>query len=374
MSDEKETFPETFDAPNGNPGNDPATKLLREAPLAEGKDLLLIEGGNGQLASHFAPRFKNSVNHNTWYPDHFDAGELLKKSAPSVHCLLSDIPQADAPGGMPSGSFDAILFRLARGTATLNAVLCESFRLLRIGGVFWVSGHNKEGIKSFVKRSEAHFGNANLARIKSSCRLVGFKKESERPVNPVEDPHYFEYQDLEINIPRLGNIAYSSKPGIFSYRTTDLGTALLAKFLPDCAGKTVLDLGCGSGVLSVAAGKAGAASVLAVDANAIATQCTVRNFERHSLPGKVLCTHLTEGLDTEFDIVLSNPPFHQGHATDYSLPGKILDAIIPRLKTGGSIYLVANRFLDYAAQGATRFQKVEVLAREQGYCVYRMDR
>jgi 16S rRNA (guanine1207-N2)-methyltransferase len=127
-------------------------------------------------------------------------------------------------------------------------------------------------------------------------------------------------------------------------------------------------------VLSLAAGKLGAASILATDANIVATECATGNFKKHQLPGKALCTHLTEGITEEFDLVLSNPPFHQGHNTDYSLPGKILDAIVPRLKAGGSVYLVANRFLDYAAQGNTRFKKVDILAREQGYCVYLMEK
>jgi len=212
----------------------------------------------------------------------------------------------------------------------------------------------------------------HLVRIKASCRLLKFRKEADAPSDPVEDPHYFEAVPLEIELAGHGRLAYLSKPGIFSYRSTDLGTAALARHFPDCSGQEVLDLGCGSGVLSLAAFKAGAKSVLAADANAIATACAESNFRSQNLPGRAICTNLTEGIESEFDIVLSNPPFHHGSETDFSFPGKILDAILPRLRPGGSAYLVANRFLDYFAQGQRRFQSVEILAREQGYCVYRL--
>ena len=54
------------------------------------------------------------------------------------------------------------------------------------------------------------------------------------------------------------------------------------------------------------------------------------------------------------------------------LPGKILAAIQPLLKPQGTVLLVANKFLDYAKEAARRFAKVEILAREKGYQVFRL--
>jgi 16S rRNA (guanine1207-N2)-methyltransferase len=376
MSGDKESTPEAKDGLTGDPEQDPAAKLLMDAPIvpiAPKARLLLIEGGCGKLATHFAPRFPQVINHNILYRNHIVSQAcLMENHRTNVECMLGDLPQADTTPGLASNSCDEIIFRLGRGTALVNAALVESFRILRPGGSLWVAGHSQEGIKSFAKRAEAHFGNMHLLKIKSSCRLLRFQKASTLPVEPVDDPNYFNFIELQIQVPRLGTLTYRSKPGIFSYRATDIGTALLVNHLPDFKDLSVLDLGCGSGVLSLIAGSLGAKSILAIDANVVATECTAKNLSLHGLLGKVQCTNLTEGIDSEFDIVLSNPPFHHGSETDYSFPGKILDAIHPRLKPGGVAYLVANRFLDYMAQGSSRFQKVEILAREQGYCVYRM--
>lgn len=372
MSGEKESTPEAKDGLTGNPDTDPAAKLLMDAPLEGRERLLLIEGGCGRLAAHFAPRFKQVINQNMLYRNHRIAQEMLtEKMISNVVCQLSDIPNSSPVGDVPPVPFDEIIFRLGRGTALINAALIEAFNLLRVGGSLWVSGHNQEGIKSFAKRAEAHFGNAHLLRIKSSCRLLKFQKIADQPATPLEGAGYFTYGDLEIEIPKLGTLVYSSKPGVFSYRATDIGTALLAKYLPDCTGLTVLDLGCGSGVLSLAACKLGANSVLAADVNVVATTCATYNFDRYQVPAASLCTNLTEGIEGEFDMVFSNPPFHHGSETDFSFPGKILDAILPKLKTGGTVFLVANRFLNYMTQAASRFQSTEVLSREHGYCVYR---
>ena len=373
MSGEKESTPEAKDGLTSDPDRDPAAALLLGAPLGEGGTLLLVEGGCGRLASHFAPRFREVINHNILFRNHLISQQWLATQGMShVRCQLSDLPRADQANGLVSESCDEIIFRLGRGTALVNAVLMEAFKLLRPGGSLWVSGHNQEGIKSFAKRAEAHFGNMHLLRIKSSCRLLRFQKQRAAPVQAVEDPAYFQYLDLEIGLPKGDKITYRTKPGIFSYRATDIGTGLLAFHLPDCSGREIMDLGCGSGVLSLIAFKLGAKSVLALDANVVATLCATENFSREGLPGKALCTNLTEGVEAEFDLVLTNPPFHHGSETDYAFPGKILDAILPRLRPGGSAYVVANRFLDYASQAGTRFQKVEVLSREHGYCVYHL--
>ena len=48
-------------------------------------------------------------------------------------------------------------------------------------------------------------------------------------------------------------------------------------------GDAVLDVGCGSGVLSIAAGRLGAASILATDIDPIAVEATIENCQRNGL-------------------------------------------------------------------------------------------
>jgi ribosomal protein L11 methyltransferase len=76
----------------------------------------------------------------------------------------------------------------------------------------------------------------------------------------------------------------------------------------DLNGKTVLDLGCGSGVLAIAAAKFGAAKVDAIDVDPIAVQVTIENMHANSV---LLSTGTGEGFtsldDTQrWDVIVSN--------------------------------------------------------------------
>lgn len=75
-------------------------------------------------------------------------------------------------------------------------------------------------------------------------------------------------------------------------------------------GLQVLDLGCGSGILAIAAAKLGAASVLGVDTDPIAVQATVENAQQNGVAEKITAqTGSLEGLvgsARRFDLIVVN--------------------------------------------------------------------
>lgn len=72
-------------------------------------------------------------------------------------------------------------------------------------------------------------------------------------------------------------------------------------------GARVLDVGCGSGILAIAAAKLGAASVLGVDTDPIAVEATEANAARNGLASRIRARagSLPSG-DAPYDIVLAN--------------------------------------------------------------------
>lgn len=84
----------------------------------------------------------------------------------------------------------------------------------------------------------------------------------------------------------------------------------------DFTGKTLLDVGCGSGIFSVIAAKNGAVGIVATDINPEALRLTKNNWGKNNLNTRLI-TIITDALNNlvrhkkwfgRFDFIVSNPP------------------------------------------------------------------
>jgi len=112
------------------------------------------------------------------------------------------------------------------------------------------------------------------------------------------------------DVPTGGGVKVLLDPGLAfgtgNHPTTALCLAWLGQF-PSLAGKTVLDYGCGSGILALAAAKLGATYVLATDIDPQALQATLDNAARNHIHTGVIETCYPQDLpEQQFDIVLAN--------------------------------------------------------------------
>ena len=83
-------------------------------------------------------------------------------------------------------------------------------------------------------------------------------------------------------------------------------------------GKRILEIGTGSGIISVYAAKLGATSVVATDINESAIESATRNAEKFGVasvveprlvPGTDISAYSVIGPDETFDVIISNPPY-----------------------------------------------------------------
>lgn len=98
-------------------------------------------------------------------------------------------------------------------------------------------------------------------------------------------------------------------PGLAFGTGNHATTALCLEWLDgeDLAGKSVLDYGCGSGILAIAAAKLGASVLVATDIDPQALEATQENARRNGLSPTMIVTCLPEDVPAQqYDVVIAN--------------------------------------------------------------------
>lgn len=120
----------------------------------------------------------------------------------------------------------------------------------------------------------------------------------------VVKPSWEEYE------PQPGDVVLDLDPGM-AFGTGTHGTTILSlESLEQLVqpGMTVFDVGAGSGILSVAAAKLGAAAVLAIEYDLVAVETAKENVRTNGVEGIVSVTQgdLLQGVDGQADIIVAN--------------------------------------------------------------------
>jgi 16S rRNA (guanine1207-N2)-methyltransferase len=133
-----------------------------------------------------------------------------------------------------------------------------------------------------------------------------------------------------------------SRPGVFSHREVDPGARQLIDAMQIAAGDRVLDMGCGSGTVSLAAAfRAEGVSVLAVDSHARAVECMALGASRNGL-SNITMQHSASGPCCDpksIDVVVANPPYYAG----FRIARFFLEAGHAALRPGGRMIVVSKQ-------------------------------
>lgn len=239
--------------------------------------------------------------------------------------------------------------------------LTNLLSLLPVGSDIFVVGENRSGVRSAEQMLEKY---APLTKIDSARRCGLYHGRLETV--PVFDPEsgWGEYQHEGLTIKTL--------PGVFSRDGLDVGSQLLlSTFTPHTKGK-VLDVGCGTGVLSASlASHSPKVRLTLCDVSAPAVEASRATLTANGLEGEVIASDVFSAISGRFDMIISNPPFHDGMQTSLDAAQTLIRGAVSHLNIGGELRLVANAFLPYPRILDEAFGNHEVIAQTGRFKVYR---
>jgi 16S rRNA (guanine1207-N2)-methyltransferase len=274
-------------------------------------------------------------------------------------------------GNPPESAAGPIVVMLPKGKELTRWLFAHLAQKAAPGCSLRLVGSKDEGIGSAEKFAGEGWRYIDTVAYGNHARIEAFERTDE-PAPAMENFRTLQAQVETVSGPVA--LEVSTAPGVFAADGLDEGSRLLLRHLPVLQATSALDLGCGAGWLARFLLQTGrAAKVEAVDTHWMAleaTRATLASF------GAAATVRASEGLSDAtggYDLVVSNPPFHQGHTQTLD-PTLRMIADLPRvMRYVGRLYLVANRFLPYNEALDAAFERVSVIAETGKFRLYRAE-
>lgn len=262
-------------------------------------------------------------------------------------------------------ALDGALILMDRHRGASERMLAEAIARVKIGGLIVVAGSKEDGVQSLRKRLYAlDIEPEHLSKHHAQAFWFGRPDaDTARSLSEKLSP-----------APGLVDKRFVTAAGMFSYQEVDAGSAFLARYLPADAKGEAADFAAGWGYLSVMLAEAAPAlaSIDLYEADHAALEAARKNLKAN-VPGVESRFHwvdlVGETVKERFDLIVMNPPFHEGHASQPGIGQAMIRRAADALRPGGQLLMVANRGLPYEPVLAEAFKQSGETARNARYKV-----
>ncbi len=274
---------------------------------------------------------------------------------------------------LADNSIRTAIYRISKERPVVHHIINEAWRVLVPGGELLLSGLKQEGIKTCIENAGGLFGNAQTRKVGKVYLGTALKQHAAPATAPLDDKQYSALRLVE-----TGQLDFYSKPGLFGWDKIDQGSAFLVEQLPRILQgarrppASLLDLGCGYGYLSIMTRDLALERRVATDNNAAALLAMGKNAQHFALQVDVVADDCGGQLAPGFDLILCNPPFHQGFGVDAALTDKFLRQTRRLLSAQGKAVFVVNQFIALERAAQKYFRVIDTAGRNLSFKLIRL--
>ncbi|MFL5814506.1 MAG: methyltransferase [Bdellovibrionia bacterium] len=295
------------------------------------------------------------------YTDSYLSAKAIQINTQEGIQPISDLTQL-------AGSFDLAVMKLPKNLSFFEDELCHLSQHLKPGAQVICGYMIKHQANTSFELLAKRIGPTHTSLAKKKARLIFAPFEQGLSYSPY--PLQVSMEGFEKPFTHFSNI--------FSREQLDIGTRFFLQHLPEQLPgshpkEVIWDLGCGNGIIGIAAKHQNPeASIIFSDESMMAIQSARANFENF-FPGQTAefrWSHGGEGQpDLSVDLVLCNPPFHQGTRVGDDIALEMFREARRALKPDGRLRVIGNSHLQYPAALAQLFGNSDIVARNPKFTI-----
>jgi 23S rRNA (guanine1835-N2)-methyltransferase len=261
------------------------------------------------------------------------------------------------------GLYDFVIMRIPKNMSFLEDILAHLTHHLHPNSQVICGSMVKHLPSTSFDLLKRYIGETTTSLAKKKARLIFAKFEKEIVTSPYP---------MKVNMDGFG-YPFTNHSNLFSREKLDIGSRFFLEHIPRGDFKTILDLGCANGIIGIRAKELNPkAQIIFSDESAMAIESAKLNYQNHFTDeARFIWTNCFENQTREsLDLILCNPPFHQGHTIGDFIAQQMFRDAHAALRSGGILRVIGNSHLGYGQVLKKFFGNMRVVASNKKFIVY----
>lgn len=261
-----------------------------------------------------------------------------------------------------SGKYDYVLIQIPKNMSYFEDILAHLTQHLHPGSKLICGSMVKHLAPTSFDLLQKYIGETSTSLAQKKARLVfaGFEKSE------VPSPFPISVKLDTFETP------FVNHSNLFSRDKLDIGTRFFLEHIPRGSFQNILDLGCANGVIGIKAKMLNpSAKIYFSDESSMAIESARTNYKNHFQDeAQFHWTNCFEGQPEGFlDLVLCNPPFHQGNTIGDFIAWQMFQDAYKSLRPGGTLRVIGNSHLGYQIKLKKIFGNSKIVATNNKFMI-----